>query len=262
MAPGRRLGAYEIIGPLGAGGMGEVYRARDTRLGRDVALKLLPAELAADGERLARLEREARTVAALSHPNIVTLYSIEDADGIRFLTMELVEGRSLDQQLPPGGLPIARVFEVAIALDDALASAHKQGVVHRDLKPANLMLTPEGRLKVLDFGLARMSPPDTGAPHDASQAGPAAAPPTSVGAVLGTAPYMAPEQVRGEVADARTDLFAVGIVLYELVGGRRPFAGASFVEVASAILRDEPAPLAKVRTDVPRDLERIVERCL
>ena len=154
---GSRLGRYDIIAALGAGGMGEVYRARDSRLGRDVALKVLPAGVAADAERLARFEHEARIVAGLNHPNIVTLYSVEDEGGIRFLTMELVEGHGLDRQVTPGGLPIARVIELGVALADALAAAHDKGVVHRDLKPANVMLTNDGRVKVLDFGLAKLA---------------------------------------------------------------------------------------------------------
>ena len=160
LTPGTRLGNYDIVAPLGAGGMGEVYRARDLRLGREVALKVLPAEVASDAGRLARFEREARTVAGLNHPNIVTLFSVEDEDGTRFLTMELVEGQSLDRHVTPGGLPVARVVELGIALADALAAAHEKGVVHRDLKPANVMLTREGRVKVLDFGLAKLEAPD------------------------------------------------------------------------------------------------------
>ncbi len=167
LASGVRLGAYEIIAPLGAGGMGEVYRAKDLRLGRHVALKVLPAEVAADAGRLARFEREARTVAGLNHPNIVTLFSVEDEAGTRFLTMELVEGQSLEGHVTPGGLPVARVLEVGIALADALAAAHEKGVVHRDLKPANVMLTREGRLKVLDFGLAKLEEPDLEARRNA-----------------------------------------------------------------------------------------------
>ncbi len=266
LTPGTRLGTYEIVGPLGAGGMGEVYRAHDSRLGRDVAIKLLPSDVAADRDRLARLEREARTVAALNHPNIVTLHSVEDAGGIRFLTMELVEGQSLDRQLPPGGMPITRVLDVAIAMADALSAAHMKGVVHRDLKPANIMLTPEGRLKVLDFGLAKISPLDskthTTERLAATQAETAATPLSSVGSVLGTSAYMAPEQIRGEAVDARTDLFAFGIVLYELASGRRPFAGRTYADLTTAILRDTPPALSTVRTEVPRELERIVMRCL
>src|SRR6478609_5847395 len=154
---GARLGKYEIVAPLGAGGMGEVYRARDTRLGRDVALKVLPAHLAADVERLARFEHEARTVAGLNHPNIVTLFSVEDHEGVRFLTMELVEGKTLTNLVAPGGLPLSNILDLSIPLTDALVAAHEGGVIHRDLKPGNVMLTREGRVKVLDFGLARMA---------------------------------------------------------------------------------------------------------
>ena len=258
--PGTRLGLYEIVAPLGAGGMGEVHRARDTRLGRDVALKVLPADVASNAVRLARLEREARTVAGLNHPNIVTLYTVEDHDGTRFLTMELVEGQSLDRQVKPGGLPLAKVLDLAVPLADALAAAHERGVVHRDLKPANVMVTRDGRVKVLDFGLAKTAIADMGA--DATQAATVAAPLSSEGQVMGTVPYMAPEQIRGEAVDARTDLFALGILLYELLVGRRPFGGATSADVSSAILRDVPAPVRTSRVDLPADIERIVGRCL
>src|SRR5512140_436855 len=174
LTAGTRLGTYEIVAPLGAGGMGEVYRARDTRLGRDVALKVLPADVAAHADRLARFEREARTVAALNHPNIVVLYTVEDQDGFRFLTMELVEGQNLSALVIPGGLPLARLLELAIPLADALAAAHEKGVIHRDLKPANVMLTKGGRIKVLDFGLARPAAPAAGS--DLSQAATVASP--------------------------------------------------------------------------------------
>ena len=258
--PGTRIGVYEIVAPLGAGGMGEVYRARDTRLGREVALKLVLGGFGDDPERLARFEREARAVAALTHPNIVTLYSLEEADGVRFLVMELVEGRTLDQVIGPAGLPVAKALDLAIALADALATAHARTIVHRDLKPANLMVTREERLKVLDFGLARIesAPSDLGA----TQAATVQAPLSSVGQVMGTAPYMAPEQVRGEATDARTDLFAFGILLYEMLTGVRPFRGETTADIASAILRDQPAPLRHVRKELPAGLEAIVVRCL
>jgi serine/threonine protein kinase/Flp pilus assembly protein TadD len=260
LAPGARLGGYEIVSALGAGGMGEVYRARDTRLGRDVAVKVLPADVAGNTDRLVRLEREARTVAAMNHPNIVTLHSIEDAGGLRFLTMELVEGDSLDRHVVAGGLPVARVLDIAIPLADALVAAHERGVVHRDLKPANVMLTRSGRVKVLDFGLAR--PAETPSALDATQAATMPTPISTVGQVVGTVPYMAPEQVRGETLDARTDLFALGVLLYELLAGRRPFTGATFADISSSILRDAPESLAAVRSDLPPDLVRIVTRCL
>ena len=256
---GSRLGRYDIIAALGAGGMGEVYRARDSRLGRDVALKVLPAGVAADAERLARFEHEARIVAGLNHPNIVTLYSVEDEGGIRFLTMELVEGQGLERQVTPGGLSIARVIELGIALADALAAAHDKGVVHRDLKPANVMVTNDGRVKVLDFGLAKLA--DSGA-NLVAQTMTIETPVSAAGQVVGTVPYMAPEQVRGEPVDSRTDLFALGILLYELTTGRRPFEGATTGLISSAILRDTPRPLSSVRADAPRDLDRVIARCL
>src|SRR5216684_8292160 len=200
LSAGQLLGPYEILAPLGKGGMGEVYRARDPRLGRDVAIKLLPADMATQADRLARLEREAKSVAALNHPNIVTLHSIEEADGVRFLTMELVEGDTLDRVVVPGGLPLARVLDLAIPLADALAAAHAKGVVHRDLKPANVMRSRDGRVKVLDFGLAKLADADAavgGATHVPTME----APISSVGQVVGTVPYMAPEQLRGEPTD-------------------------------------------------------------
>jgi len=255
---GDRLGVYEVLAPLGAGGMGEVYRARDTRLERDVALKVLPDAVARDPDRLARFEREARTVAGLNHPNIVVLYSIEEQDGIRFITMELVEGENLDRQVLPRGLPLGRILDLSTQLAEALMAAHGKGVVHRDLKPANVMVTREGRVKVLDFGLAKLARPD----GSATQAPTVESPVSAAGQVVGTVPYMAPEQVRGEAADARTDLFAVGIILYELATGRRPFRGETFADVGSSILRDAPEPLAGIRADLPRDLGRIVGRCL
>jgi len=260
LAADTRLGPYRIVAPLGAGGMGEVYRARDSRLERDVALKVLPELVASHPDRLARFEREAKTVAALNHPNIVTLHSIEDAGGVRFLTMELVEGQSLDRLVTPDGLPLARVLEISIPLADALAAAHDKGIVHRDLKSGNVMVTHEGRVKVLDFGLAK--PAELESTSDDTQALTVESPVSMAGQVVGTVPYMAPEQVRGEVLDARTDLFALGVILYELATGRRPFQGPTAADVSSAILRDPPVPLQSARADLPRDLDRIVGRCL
>jgi len=262
LASGTRLGLYEILAPLGAGGMGEVYRAKDQRLGREIAIKVLPDGVATDSELLARFEREARTVAGLNHPNIVTLFSVEDQEGVRFLTMELVEGQTLSTLVAPGGLPLARLLELAIPLTDALVAAHEKGVIHRDLKPGNVMVTREGRVKVLDFGLAKMMAshmPDT---DGASLAVTADRSISGDGHVVGTVPYMAPEQLLGEAVDARADLFSLGILLYELATGRRPFTGNSSIEVSSSILRDTPQPLRRVRLDLPADLERIVSRCL
>ncbi len=261
-APGTTIGPYEVVASLGAGGMGEVYRARDPRLGRDVAIKVLPEAVASDPDRLLRLEREAKAVAALNHPHIVTIHSIEESGGVRFLTMEFVDGETLDRLVTPGGLPLPRALGLACALADALSSAHERGVVHRDLKPGNVMVTRDGRLKVLDFGLARIDGPNVGTPAGAGAERTFAAPISTAGQVLGTVPYMAPEQLRGELVDARADLFSFGILLYELVSGRRPFAGASWAEVSSSILRDAPPPLPALRDDLPRDLARIVGRCL
>ena len=257
LAAGARLGHYHVVSAIGAGGMGEVYRATDTRLGRDVALKVLPGEMAANPDRLERFRREARAVAALNHPHIVTLHSVEEADGVHFLTMELVEGRSLDSAIPEGGLPVDRLLEIAAALAGALAAAHDKGIVHRDLKPANVMIASDGRVKVLDFGLAK----------ELREADPAGAtltssPHTEIGVVMGTPAYMSPEQVVGGAIDHRTDIFSLGILLYEMVAGRRPFQGRSSAEITSAILRDTPAAVSEVRADVPGDLARIIRRCL
>jgi len=260
LAAGTRLGAYEILAQLGSGGMGEVYRARDARLGRDVALKVLPSELSMHPDRLARFEREARTVAALNHPNIVVIHSIEAVDGTRFLTMELVEGQSLDHVVAAGGLSLAGVLDLVIPLADALVAAHERGIVHRDLKPANVMVTREGRVKVLDFGLAKLVHEDVD--EKATQVKTLDSPISKLGQVVGTVPYMAPEQIRGEAVDARSDLFSFGVLVYELATGKRPFSGTSSADISSSILRDMPASVRSFREDLPRDLERIVGRCL
>src|SRR6476661_5318044 len=260
MSAGTRLGPYEVIAPLGAGGMGEVYRARDPKLNREVAIKVLPEAVAHNPDRLARFEREARMAAALNHPNIVTLYSIEEAGGIRFLTMEHVEGQSLDRLVRSEGMPLARVLDVALSLAAALTAAHEKGIVHRDLKPANVMLTSDGWVKVLDFGLAKRSAGDVMEAEATTKV--STSPLTAAETVVGTIPYMAPEQLRAEPVDARTDVFALGIVLYELAAGHRPFRGATDLDVCSAILRDSPARLTSFRPDLPRGFEEIVERCL
>ncbi len=260
LTPGSRLATYEILSPLGAGGMGEVYRARDTRLGRDVVVKVLSDALASSPDRLARFEREAKTVASINHPNIVTLHSIEEINGTRFLTMELVDGQDLSTLVTPGGLPLPQVLDLAIPLADALVAAHEKGVVHRDLKPANVMVTREGRIKVLDFGLAKLA--QTEPDLRDTQAMTMTSPISDAGQVVGTVPYMAPEQIRGESMDARTDLFSFGILVYELATGKRPFAGGTFADVSSAILRDSPPSLTSLRSDLPFELARILGRCL
>jgi eukaryotic-like serine/threonine-protein kinase len=257
MTPLSSIAHYRITSKIGAGGMGEVYRATDTKLGRDVALKVLPSQMADDPDRLARFRREARAVATLNHPHIVTIFSVEEADGIHFLTMELVEGQTLDRLTPAGGLPIDRIIEIASALSDALAAAHEKGIVHRDLKPANVMVTADGRVKVLDFGLAKDMRADDPAGATQTSAGF-----TAVGVIMGTPSYMSPEQIAGRELDHRTDIFSLGIILYEMASGRRPFEGASSAELASAILRDTPRPLSEIRNDIAPELCRLIQRCL
>ena len=257
LTSGTKIGPYEIQSPLGAGGMGEVYRATDTKLGRDVALKVLPAEMAHDPERLARFRREAKALAQLDHPNIVTIHSVEESDGVHFLTMQLVEGRPLDRLIPAGGLLVEQIVGIASALADALAAAHEKGIVHRDLKPANVMVSNDGRVKVLDFGLAK----DVRTTN-LSDATLTSASQTQVGVVMGTPAYMSPEQTSGRPLDHRTDIFSLGIVLHEMATGRRPFEGNSSAELVSAILRDTAPSVTDIRPDLPSDLARIVRRCL
>ncbi|MFW9816858.1 MAG: serine/threonine-protein kinase, partial [Candidatus Thorarchaeota archaeon] len=240
LSKGQRLGTYEIIGSIGSGGMGEVYRAKDLRLGREVALKILPAEVASNADRLARFEFEARAIAGLNHPNIVTLFSVDYEDNVHFLTMELVEGQDLSQLIRPDGLPLGRILDLMIPLADALAVAHDRGVVHRDLKPSNVMVTRDGRLKVLDFGLAKLVGADS--IPDAGCAATVTSPLSEPGQMLGTVQYMSPEQIRCEALDPRTDLFSLGIILYELATGTRPFTGRTLPDISSAILRDNPEP--------------------
>ena len=256
LTAGQRLGPYEILGPLGAGGMGEVWRARDTRLHRDVALKVLPDAVAQDPERLARFEREAQAVAALSHPSILALHDFGIHEGIRYAVMELLEGETLRQRLTTGALPTRKAVDYGVQIAQALAAAHDKGIVHRDLKPENLFITDDGQVKVLDFGLARVDVP---AGIGSGTQSPTKARPTDPGTVLGTVGYMAPEQVRGSAADARSDLFALGSVLYEMLTGRRAFQRDTAAETLTAILREEPATLT---SEVPSSIARIVERCL
>ena len=254
---GTRLGPYEIVAALGAGGMGEVYRARDPQLHRDVALKILPDAFRHDADRLARFGREARVVAALNHPHIVTIFSIEQHDGVPLMTMELIEGSTLDRVLPAGGLAPVRFFDIAIALADALSAAHRKHIIHRDLKPANVMVTEDGRVKVLDFGLARAVDADAvGLGEDVTHLG------TQAGAIVGTIPYMSPEQIQARPFDHRTDLFSLGIMLYELATGARPFRGDSPPALMASILRDGVRPLAGQRADLPEGVARVIDRCL
>ena len=259
LTPGTRLGSYEIVSAIGAGGMGEVYRARDTKLNRDVALKVLPEAFTADPDRLRRFEQEARAAAALNHPNIVTIFSVERADDVPFLTMEFVEGTSLTRLIPRAGLPIDKILKIAIALGDAVSAAHSRGIVHRDLKPSNVVVTADGRVKVLDFGLAKMlhrQPVEGDMPAVTTESL------TDPGSTVGTLPYMSPEQVQGKPVDQRTDVFSLGVMLYELTTGQRPFMGETTASLMSSILKDAPALASDVRSGVPRDLARIIRHSL
>ncbi len=258
---GTTLLHYRIVGKLGQGGMGEVYAAEDTKLQRQVALKLLPPDVAADPERLQRFQREARAIAALNHPNVVTIYSVEETDGVQFLTMELVEGKTLGALIPPDGLPLDELLRLALPLVDAVAAAHQHGIVHRDLKPANVMLASDGRLKVLDFGLAKLKP---GAADSAASTTTRLATEslTTPHAIVGTAAYMSPEQAEGRPVDHRTDIFSLGVVLYEMASGRRPFGGDTVFSVISSIIKDAPARLSDVKKSVPPALDRIVTKAL
>ncbi len=261
---GKTLSRYKILSKLGEGGMGEVYLAEDTELGREVALKVLPPVAEESAERLERFRREARAVASLNHPNIVTLFNVEEAEGRRLIVMERVEGKSLDRLIPPGGMPLAEVFDYAIPMADALAAAHEKGITHRDLKPANVMVSDEGQIKVLDFGLAKLAT-DSGPillQDAATEAPTQSAALTGEGTVMGTAPYMSPEQLKGVEVDSRSDIFSFGILLYEMVVGRRPFQGDSGIELASSILKDTPSSVGEIRADLPRHLGRIIQHCL
>jgi eukaryotic-like serine/threonine-protein kinase len=243
LVPGSRLGPYEIRDTLGAGGMGTVYRAHDFRLARDIALKILPENVARDAESLARFTREARAVASLNHPHIVTIHSTEEIDGLQFITMELVDGRTLDELIPRNGISLAQFFGVSIAITEALTAAHQKRITHRDLKPGNVMVTESGLVKVLDFGLARGGTEDNPADQVTLM--------TRAGTVLGTAPYMSPEQVEARPVDPRSDLFSLGIVMYEMATGSRPFKGDTPASLMLSILKDHPAAISEIRRDFP-----------
>jgi serine/threonine protein kinase len=255
---GRSLSHYKVLEKIGEGGMGEVYIAEDTKLSRKVALKVLPAEMAENAERRARFEREAKAVAALDHPNIVTIHSVEEAEGVHFYTMQLVKGKTLTELIPKKGLPLNKFFEIAIPLADAVSAAHERGVIHRDLKPDNLMVSDEGRLKILDFGLAKLKPAyaEDGASELPTQSA------TAEGRILGTVAYMSPEQAEGKTIDHRSDIFSIGIILYEMATGERPFKGDTAASLLSSILKDKPQSATEVNPNLPRDLGKIIRRCL
>jgi len=262
LATGTRLGPYEILAKLGEGGMGEVYRARDTKLNRDVAIKVLPSGVAGDAERRERFEREAQAIAALNHPNIVTIYGVENVGDTAFLAMELVEGRPLTDAIARDGLPLGQLLRIAIPVVDAVVAAHQKGITHRDLKPDNIMLGSgghEGRVKVLDFGLAKLT---TASPTGETATVMPTALATGEGRILGTVAYMSPEQAEGKSIDARTDLFSLGVILYEMATGGRPFTGDTSISIISSIVKDTPKSLTEINPSLPRDLARIVRRAL
>src|ERR1700739_938590 len=257
---GRRLGPYEILTAIGAGGMGEVYRARDTRLDRTVAIKVLPTHLADRSELRERFEREAKTIASLNHPHICTLYDVGHQDGTDYLVMEYIEGETLAERLKKGALPVEQVLRYAIEIADALDKAHRKGITHRDLKPGNIMLTKSGA-KLLDFGLAKLS-------QETKPATPISELPTekgtitAQGAILGTLQYMAPEQLEGKEVDARTDIFAFGVVVYEMATGKKAFEGKSQASLIAKILETDPIPMASLQPMTPPVLDRGVRTCL
>ena len=262
LASGSRLGPYEIIAPLGAGGMGEVYRARDPRLGREVAIKVLPAERLDDASRRRRFIQEARAASSLNHPSIVTIHEIESDGGVDFIVMELVAGKSLDKLIPKGGLPLGETLRLAISIADALARAHAAGIVHRDLKPTNVMVSDGGTPKILDFGLAKLLQAGDVAEQDTATEETAASPLSQPGVISGTPAYMSPEQATGGAVDARSDIFSFGSMLYEMVTGRRAFVGASRGETLQAVVSDEPKPPSTVVAGLPVELEKLILRCL
>src|ERR1700690_4056492 len=260
LTSGTKLGPYEIVALIGAGGMGEVYRARDTRLGREVALKILPEFFSRDADRLRRFEQEARGVAALNHPNILAIHDIGEHDGSPFIVSELLEGSTLRAELERGPLPPRKASDYAAQIAQGLAAAHDKSIIHRDLKPENIFLTKEGRVKILDFGLAKLAPNARGAKQ--SDGLTLTSSPTEAGMVMGTAGYMAPEQVRGSAVDSRTDIFAFGAVLYEMVSGERAFRRETPAETMTAILKEDPPELSELGQPVSPGLERIGRRCL
>ncbi len=254
----RAISHYTILERLGEGGMGQVYLAEDTRLERRIALKVLAEHFSTDADSLARFEREAKAIAALNHPNIVTIFSVEKVDDQRFYTMEWVDGKTLDELIPSDGMPLRELLDRAVQLAAALCAAHDRGITHRDLKPANVMVTAEGRVKVLDFGLAKLLQERS----RVSEIDEATAVKTQDGRVLGTAPYMSPEHIKGRDVDGRSDIFALGIMLYEMTTGERPFVGRSWAELMSVILRDAPVAVEQRRRGCPQSLSRIIHRCL
>ncbi len=260
LTPGTRLGPYEILSAIGAGGMGEVYQAHDTKLGRDVAVKVLPEAFAHDADRLSRFQREAKMLASLNHPNIATIHGLEQSGGTSYLVMELVSGETVAERVKAGPLGIEQALKIAVQIAEALEAAHEKSIIHRDLKPANVKMTPEGKVKVLDFGLAKAFAGDA-ANEDIGNSPTLSAAATMQGTILGTAAYMSPEQARGKSVDKRTDIWAFGCVLYELLAGRQAFQGETTTEILAAVLRGEPDWQALPET-TPLSIRALLRRCL
>ena len=259
LSPGTRLGPYEVVSPLGAGGMGEVYRARDTRLGRDVAVKVLPASVSADPDRLRRFELEAKAASLLNHPHILAIHDVGTQGGTPYVVSELLDGETLRARLGMP-LPSRQAVEFALQIAEGLAAAHDKGIVHRDLKPENLFVTSDGRIKILDFGLAKLRDPAFSAEPETDSATLSRG--TDPGTVMGTVGYMSPEQVRGRPADPRSDIFSFGAILYEMLTGRRAFKGETPADTLTAILKEEPPEVSDTRPNVSPALERILRHCL
>jgi serine/threonine protein kinase len=258
LATGDRLGPYRVDSSLGAGGMGEVYRATDTRLGRAVAVKVLSARRAHDPDRLLRFEQEARVVAALSHANVLALHDVGSQDGVDYAVFELLEGQTLRQRLDSGPVPVSKAVDYGVQICQGLSAVHAQGIVHRDLKPDNIFLTRSGEVKILDFGLAKLGPRGS----EFLEGGSHARTPTEPGLLVGTCGYLAPEQARGRSADARSDIFSVGAVLYEMLSGHRAFTGQTPADTLAALLTQDPPQISAISRPIPRALERVVRRCL
>ena len=258
LAAGTQLGHFEILSALGAGGMGEVYRARQAGLGREVALKVLSPEFSSNAQRLARFEQEAQSASALNHPNIVTIYEIGNSGQTAYIAMELVEGKTLRGLLDGGQMPLKKMLQVSAALAEGLSKAHAAGIVHRDVKPENVMVSRDGFVKILDFGLAKLAAPSNASAETLTRADPG----TEPGTVMGTASYMSPEQARGGAVDFRSDQFSLGVVMYEMATGLRPFQRDSAAQTMAAIIQEEPKPIAELNARAPVALRWIIERCL
>src|SRR5262245_5755984 len=260
ISAGSRVGPYEVLSPLGSGGMGEVWRARDTRLGREVAIKVLPEELSKDPDRLRRFEKEAIAASALNHPNVVTIHEVGQSDSTSFIVMELVDGKTLREALAGGALTTRKLLDIGIQVAEGLAKAHSAGIVHRDLKPENVIVTKDGLVKILDFGLAKLAHPEieTGQPTQA----PTVSEGTRPGIVMGTVSYMSPEQASGDPVDFRSDQFSFGSILYEIATGKQAFRRPSAAQTMAAIIQDEPEPIASLNPRVPAPVRWIVEQCL